>query len=73
MGNPICLRGKRRCKNATPPECKASEDATLEELTGTLGTLLSSSTVTVASTVVTLLDSDDLVTSHERSVFMLVP
>jgi hypothetical protein len=73
MGNTICLRGKRMCKNATPTECKASEDATLEELVGTLGTLLPSSTAIVVSTVAALLDSDDLVASRERFVFMLAP
>jgi hypothetical protein len=61
------------CKNATPTECKVSEDATLEELAGTLGMLLPSSTVTVVSTVAALLDSGDLVASSERFVFMLAP
>jgi hypothetical protein len=68
MGNTICLRGKRMCK-----KCKASEDATLEELAGTLGTLLPSFTATVVSTVAALLDFDDLVASRERFVFMLAP
>jgi hypothetical protein len=31
-------RENRRCKNAISAECKASEDVTLEELVGILGT-----------------------------------
>jgi hypothetical protein len=71
MGNVICLSGKRRCENATPAECKASEDVTLEELAGTFGTLPPSSTATVVSTVAALLDSSDLPASRERAMFML--
>jgi hypothetical protein len=63
--------GKRRCENATPAECKASEDVTLEELAGTFGTLPPSSTATVVSTVAALLDSSDLPASRERAMFML--